>query len=80
MSTLNALLKKRQRLEAQIVEAQRNEKRRAEVLALLEKHNLLSLTDEQILAALTPQPAAARPTATTATTATTGEQNDDDYQ
>lgn len=77
MPNLNSLLKKRQRLEAQIAEAQRAEKRRAEILDLLEKHNLLSLTDEQILAALTPKPTA-KPTATMAA-ATTGEQNDD-YQ
>jgi len=55
MSTINALLKKRAALEAKIAEAQRQEKRKAEVLALLEKHNLLGLTDEQILAALKPK-------------------------
>jgi len=56
MSTkINALLKKRAKLEAQILEAQRKEKRKAEVLALLEKHNLLGLTDDQILAALKPK-------------------------
>jgi len=57
MSTINALLKKRAKLEAQILEAQRKEKRKAEVLALLEKHNLLGLSDEQILAALKPKSA-----------------------
>ncbi len=57
MSTINALLKKRQRLEQQIVEAQRLEKRKAEIVALLEKHGLLSLTDDQILAALKPKAA-----------------------
>ncbi|MDY0331134.1 MAG: hypothetical protein RBR52_11660 [Thiomonas sp.] len=76
MSNLSALLKKRQRLEAQIAEAQRTEKRRGEILDLLQKHNLLHLTDEQIIAALTPQPAAAQPLQPTATT--TGA--DDDYQ
>ncbi|MEW6558945.1 MAG: hypothetical protein AB1412_01930 [Pseudomonadota bacterium] len=57
MSSINALLKKRAQLEARIAEAQRLEKRKAEIIALLEKHNLLSLTDDQILAALHPQPA-----------------------
>jgi len=55
MSTINSLLKKRAALEAKIAEAQRQEKRKAEVLALLEKHNLLGLTDEQILSALKPK-------------------------
>jgi len=58
MSRINALLKKRAKLEAQILEAQRQEKRKAEVLALLEKHNLLGLTDEQILAAIKPKSSA----------------------
>jgi hypothetical protein len=57
MSKINSLLKKRAKLEAQILEAQRQEKRKAEVLALLEKHNLLGLSDEQILAALKPKSA-----------------------
>lgn len=52
MSTLNNLIKKREKLEAQIAQAQRLEKRKAEVVALLEKHNLLELTDEQILSRL----------------------------
>ncbi|CDW96332.1 MULTISPECIES: hypothetical protein [unclassified Thiomonas] len=62
MSTINALLKKRARLEAQIAEAQRLEKRKAEVLALLEKAGAFNLTDAQILAALTPK--AAQPPST----------------
>jgi hypothetical protein len=57
MSKINSLLKKRAKLEAQILEAQRQEKRKAEVLALLEKHNLLGLSDEQILSALKPKSA-----------------------
>jgi len=57
MSKINALLKKRAALEAKIAEAQRQEKRKAEVLALLEKHNLLGLSDEQIQAALLPKSA-----------------------
>lgn len=57
MSKINSLLKKRAKLEAQILEAQRQEKRKAEVLALLEKHNLLGLSDEQILSALKPNSA-----------------------
>ena len=65
MSTVNQLLKKRAQLEAKIVEAQRLEKRKAEVLALLEKHGLLALTDEQILAALKPKPATTHATYTT---------------
>lgn len=63
MTTINALLKKRQKLEQQIAEAQRLEKRRAEVLALLQKHGLLDLTDAQILAAL--QPKTTQPTTST---------------
>lgn len=66
MSTINALLKKRARLEAQIAEAQRLEKRKAEILTLLEKHGLLNLSDTQILAAL--QPKTAQPTPSTYTT------------
>ena len=58
MSTkINALLKKRAALEAKIAEAQRKEKRKSEIVALLEKHGLLDLTDEQILAALKPKSA-----------------------
>ena len=57
MSTLNALIKKRAALEAKIAEAQRLEKRKIEILALLEKHDLLHLSDAQILAALSPKPA-----------------------
>lgn len=57
MSTLNALIKKRAALEARIAEAQRLEKRKAEIVALLEKHNLLALTDAQILTSLSPKPA-----------------------
>ncbi|WP_079415985.1 hypothetical protein [Thiomonas intermedia] len=56
MSTLNALIKKRAALEARIDEAQRLEKRKGEILTLLEKHDLLDLTDAQILAALSPKP------------------------
>ena len=52
MSTINALLKKRQKLEQRIAEAQRLEKRKVQILTLLEKHGLLSLSDEQILTAL----------------------------
>ena len=55
MPTINALLKKRAALEAKIAEAQRLEKRKGEVLALLEKSGLLGLTDDQILAALKPK-------------------------
>ncbi len=65
MSTLNALIKKRAQLEAKIVEAQRREKRKSEIVDLLEKHGLLALTDEQILAALKPKPAPAYSTHTT---------------
>jgi hypothetical protein len=61
MPTINSLLKKRAKLESQILEAQRQEKRRAEVLALLEKHNLFCLSDEQILAALKPKAAPTAP-------------------
>lgn len=64
MSTLNALIKKRERLEKQIAEAQHLEKRKAEIIALLEKHNLLTLSDAQILAAIKPQPATAAPAST----------------
>lgn len=64
MSTLNALIKKRERLEQQIAETQRLEKRKAEIVALLQKHNLLTLTDAQILAALKPQPVNSTPTST----------------
>lgn len=67
MSTLNALIKKRTALEAKIAEAQRAEKRKSEIVDLLEKHGLLALTDEQILAALKPKSAP-----THATYATTG--------
>lgn len=49
MSTLNSLIKKRERLEAQIAQAQRLEKRKTEILTLLEKHDLLDLTDAEIL-------------------------------
>ena len=66
MSNLNTLIKKRQKIEAQILEAQRREKRRAEVVALLEKHGLLDLTDAQILSAL--QPKSAQPPSTSYTT------------
>jgi hypothetical protein len=55
MPSLNALIKKRARLEAQILEAQRLEKRRVEVVALLEKHGLLTMSDAQILSALQPK-------------------------
>ncbi|MGE0106630.1 MAG: hypothetical protein AB7S53_06630 [Thiomonas sp.] len=71
MSTLNALIKKREKLEKQIAEAQRLEKRKAEIVALLEKHNLLALTDAQILAALQPESAQSSP-ASTFTNFTTG--------
>lgn len=66
MSTINALLKKRAKLEAQIAEAQRLEKRKAEIVALLEKAGAFSLTDAQILAAL--QPKSVPPTFTSHTT------------
>ncbi|MGE0073440.1 MAG: hypothetical protein AB7S55_10335 [Thiomonas sp.] len=52
MPTINALIKKREKLEAQIAAAQRLEKRKAEILTLLEKHGLLDLSDEQILSRL----------------------------
>lgn len=55
MPNLNALLKKRAKIEAQILEAQGLEKRRAEVLALLEMHGLLTMSDAQILSALQPK-------------------------
>ena len=55
MSTINSLLKKRAALEVKIAEAQRQEKRKSEIVALLEKHVMLDLTDEQILAALKPK-------------------------
>lgn len=67
MSTINALIKKREKLEKQIAEAQRLEKRKAEIVALLEKHNLLALTDTQILAALQPESAQSAPASTTST-------------
>lgn len=57
MPTINSLIKKRERLEAQIAQAQALEKRKTEIVALLEKHNLLSLTDAEILAALLPKTA-----------------------
>jgi hypothetical protein len=57
MSKINSLLKKRAALEAKIAEAQRQEKRKSEIVALLEKHGLLDLTDEQILSALKPKSA-----------------------
>ena len=63
MSTINALIKKREKLEKQIAEAQRLEKRKAEIVALLEKHNLLDLTDDQILNALLPKSEQPAPTA-----------------
>jgi len=56
MPNINALLKKREKIEAQIAQAQRREKRKAEIAALFEKHQLLDLTDEQIIRALKPQP------------------------
>ena len=49
---LNALLKKRQRLEAQIAEAQRLDKRRREVLGLLERAGALDMGDARILEAI----------------------------
>ena len=49
MSTINALLKKRERLEQQIAAAQSLEKRKIEVVNLLEKHGLLDLPDAEIL-------------------------------
>lgn len=52
MSTLNNLIKKRERLEAQIAQAQRLEKRKTEIVALLEKQGLLELTDAEILSRL----------------------------
>ncbi len=52
MPTINALLKKRQKLEQQIAAAQRLERRKAEVIALLERHDLLDLTDAEILSLL----------------------------
>lgn len=52
MPTINALIKKREKLEAQIAAAQRLEKRKAEIVALLEKYGLLDLSDEQILSRL----------------------------
>jgi hypothetical protein len=55
MSRINALLKKRAALEAKIAEAQRQEKRKSEIVGLLEKYGLLDLTDEQILSALKPK-------------------------
>jgi hypothetical protein len=61
MSNLNTLIKKRQKIEAQILEAQRLEKRRAEVLALLEKAGAFSLTDAQILSLSALQPKATQP-------------------
>jgi hypothetical protein len=57
MSKINSLLKKRAALEAKIAEAQRQERRKSEIVALLEKHGLLDLTDEQILSALKPKSA-----------------------
>ena len=60
MSTLNSLIKKRERLEAQIAQAQRLEKRKTEILTLLEKHGLLELTDAEILSALLPKPVQAQ--------------------
>ena len=45
MSTINNLLKKRAELEAKIAEAQRLQKRKGEIVALLEKHRLLDLTE-----------------------------------
>ena len=50
---LETLLKKRQRLEAQIAAEHRLQKRRAEVLQLIEKAGALTMSDDQILAALT---------------------------
>ena len=62
MSTaLNKLVQKRARLEQQIAEAQRREKRKLEVVALLEKHGLLDLSDDEILNALLPKPAQPAP-------------------
>ena len=49
---LETLLKKRQRLEAQIAAEHRLQKRRADVLTLIEKAGALTMSDEQILAAL----------------------------
>ena len=51
-TTLNNLIKKRERLEQQIAQAQQREKRKAEIVALLEKHGLMALSDEQILSRL----------------------------
>ena len=64
MSTLNKLMQKRARLEQQIADAQRREKRKAEIVALLEKHDLLDLTDDEILNALLPKPAQPAPMST----------------
>lgn len=60
MSTINALLKKRQKLEQQIAAAHRLEKRKVAIITLLEKHDLLDLTDAQLLSLLcqgAPRPA-----------------------
>jgi hypothetical protein len=45
---LNGLLKKRERIEAQIALAQRHEKRRNEIAAIAEKLGCLDLTDQAI--------------------------------
>lgn len=60
---MNALLKKRAQLEAQIANEQRMQKRRMEVLRLIEKAGALDRPDGEILAALgSAAPAEAAPT------------------
>lgn len=52
MSSINALLKRREKLEQKIAAAQRLEKRKVAIIALLEMHGLLDLFGEQILSHL----------------------------
>jgi hypothetical protein len=70
MSTLNKLMQKRARLEQQIADAQRREKRKAEIVALFEKHGLLDLSDDEILNALLPKPEQPAPMSPTLNTYT----------
>lgn len=54
---LETLLKKREQIEAQILQAERHEKRKMQIGELAEKAGILDATDEEILTALRMIPA-----------------------
>lgn len=49
---LETLIKKREQLEAQILQAERHEKRKIEIAELAEKAGILDATNDEILVAL----------------------------